>query len=512
MYQDVEIDILELRERLRYDCVAILSFYLEDELTLEVPELHEEIWTELVDIIRRVNLDEWVGHIQKLFCVPRGHAKSTITKLAVILFLRYSRLKFALYVSLTSPIAKQACKDIFNWLTSDKDQLVYGRCTVHKRNESEGLWQFTIGTPDYGNKFITLKSLGTDSQVRGTLIDNNRPELVVIDDCEDNDTASSAESQTKIDTWLMGNLLKATARRSVRIWLGNMINSRTMLFRNSKDKEWNPTVYGAIVRDKVTKELRALWPGMHSVESLLKEYRDYRAKGVGHVWIYEMMNMTNDTVFRTGMGGAVRMPRFNPDEITQGFITVDPAFGQNSWNDYTGLTVHVKVQNQVIPWIVETRKDKYTEDQMLDALLEMSYYWNLTTWVIEANAAQKLLIPLFKLLLASRGIPDHVFLMIPINAGGKQKQSRIFALSKSVAAGSYGVVEEEEEFMGELSLYDPESEEHEDRIDSAAYGPIAWETAGTLIREAMNVHVAMSLLGGDGDYAENVNQTEYVPY
>jgi hypothetical protein len=513
-YQEVEISREELIQAMRTDCVTSLSFYLGEELSLTVPEFHIEIWEEMVDIVRTVNLGQWVEHIQKLFCVPRGFSKTTVIKVAVILFMRYSRLKFTLYASRTTPMAKNACRDIYHWFIGQNDQNLHGKCSVEKANETDGLWILDIGTPDFGIKRIYLKALGSDQQVRGTNVGSLRPDLMIIDDVEDNNTSLTPESQAKLDTWLMGNLLKAAARRSVRIILGNMINSRTMLYRFSKDPAWRPTVFGAIVRDKESGELRSLWPELYSLDYLIKEYKDYRSKGVGHVWVYEMMNMTADTVFKTELLNAIREPRPLPDMVSCGIITVDPAFGEKSYNDFTALTVHVRVQGSGIPHVVESRYGRWDENRMLDNLIELSQYWNLRTWGIESVAAQKLLIPLFRLLLKDRQFPDDLIQMLPLPSGGKAKSSRILAFAKSVGAGSYGIVEEEEELYLSLENYDPAStKEHDDLPDSAAYGLVAWADQGELIKEGGTFHERFALLSQSSEDSEqSLTQAQFVPF
>lgn len=495
----VSMDKTQLKAAMRADCVSALSFYLEDELSLEVPELHEEIWDELVKITEKIsNPDSWIDNVQKLFCVPRGHSKSTLIKIAVMLFFRYSPIVFVLYTSRTSALAKAACKDIVSWLTSDKDQELFGITRTIKSNDQEQLWILDIGMPIEGQrKTVILKALGSDQSVRGTLINNRRPELVIMDDIENTETSKDAESQTKLDVWLMGNLLKATARKSVRIIIGNMINSRTMLFRFSQDPKWNPTVYGAIVRNKQTGKLQSLWPGLWSMEALLEDYKTYRASGVGHVWLYEMMNMTQDTVFKTGMHLAVRIPRPLPDQVESGIIILDPAYGENNWNDYSGITVHVKIKDSGIPHIVESRKGRYSHEMLLDQMIELSNYWNLSTWGIESNSAQTLLIPLFKTIIETRRMHRELFTMIPLSSGGANKGSRILAFVTAVSSANYGICLEENDLVDELSKYDPSITKHDDLPDSAAYGIIAWSQAGERIKQGGFLKQKMALLQND---------------
>lgn len=504
--------VAQLREAMRNDCVTFFSVYLGDQLTLEVPELHEEIWDELVKIVRQVNLRQFVGAIRKLFCVPRGHAKSTLTKLAVILFLRYSRLRFALYASLTSNIAKAACRDIVNWLTSPNDQAIFGSTTVIKSNETEQLWILEIGTPDFGRKVVTLKALGADQQVRGTLINNNRPDLLVIDDCEDRNTAKDAASQLALDEWLMGALLKATARNSVQIMLGNMINKRTALYRFSRDPKWNPTIYGAIIRDKSTSKLRSLWPGLYSLDALLAEYQEYRRLGTGYIWVYEMMNLTMDTVFKVTMENAYLVPRPNPDQIISGIITVDPAFGLTKWNDHTAIVVHGMIRGISVPIVLESRKARMNEDKMFETLLELSYYWNLSTWGIESVAAQRLLIPLFRGKLREMNINPELFLMLPLQSGNQAKNSRILAFVNSVGQGNYAIAEEESDLLNELAGFNPAITDQDDDLpDAAAYGLIAWGSAGQSIRDNGLLRERMALLQSQ-ESTNGLSQNERCPY
>lgn len=494
----VEVDREQLKEAIRWDCVTCLSFYLGEELTLEVPEFHEEIWDEFLAILETVSHPDFlIGHLQKLFAVPREHSKSTLAKLAVILFMRYSPLAFTLYVSKTATVALNAIKDIVAWFKSPREVELYGAPEVEKSNETEGLWILWIYRADGSRKRIILKAVGQQHQVRGLLIDSKRPELVIIDDIEDYDTADGGTQQQKLDTWAMGALMKATARRSVRIFIGNMVRSTTLLARLSKDSEWNPTVFGALVRDKETKQLKPLWPGRWTTESLLAEYRKYRKAGMGHIWETEMMNLSADSILTRSLDNAIIIPDVSPEQITGGFICLDPAFGKKAWHDESALTVHVRVKGYGIPFICDSRVGKWSEDQILDQFVELSYYWNLTTWCIESVAAQKLLIPLFRLLLRDREVNPDLFTMLPIQLGTTTKASRIVGFRDTVAAKSYGLTEGQIDVKLKLEEYTPDTEDHDDLCDSAAYGPAIWNLYESTI-EANGIHnVAGRLLQPD---------------
>lgn len=505
-YTPVELSRDDLLLALRHDCVAFLGFYIGDSLTLDVPQLHIDIWDQLLEMVDQCNQPGTIQSLRKLFAVPREHAKSTLAKLAVILFIKYTKLRFVLYVSKTNSIAKNAIRDIAMWLSSAQERDLFGPIGVIKSSETESLWIYNVATrftsaggPIY--KKIIFKALGADQQVRGLLIDNLRPQIIVIDDIEDLDNTTS-DQQPKLDEWFLGSLLKSFAKSNIVLYIGNMIRKTTLLARLARSPEWNPTVYGSLVHDSETGELRPLWPGRWTVEALLKEYKEYRRLGRGYVWEAEMMNLTQDEILQGNLDNAIRLPQPTADQLEAGFITVDPAFGKESYNDDTGLTVHARIRGVGIPCVIESVAGRWTEDQIFDQLLELSYKWGISTWCIEAEAAQRILIPYFQLLLQSRGMNLNLFVMIPMYSGGVNKGARILTFRNSVASANYGVCESEEILLDRLMEYSPDSKKHDDRCDSAAYGPIAWQYHNSTIEAQGVKQVALLAYGNGGPVAE----------
>lgn len=493
---EYEFDKEQLKRLIHRDCELILSFYLGDKLTLGVPEFHKELWDEFLDLLDKVNQpDLLVGILKKLLGVPREHAKTTLVKVAIILFMRYSRLRFVAYVSNTFPSARNALVDVVNWLTSHNETELYGQAVKTKHNESEGLFVYSIHVPGQTKmKSIIMKAFGVETQIRGMNLDSDRPDLMIFDDVESRETASSTTQQAKLDANIMGTALKAMAKMGIVIFIGNMIAETTLLARLSKEKEWNATVFGSIIRNQ-EGELVPLWPDYWSLEKLLLEYGSFRRLGIGHVWEAEMMNLTSKEILGDSLDKCPRPSVPVPEEIIGGFLCLDPAFGQNAWNDESAITVHVRLQGGDIPVVIETWKGRVKEEAILDQLISMSYRWGITTWVIESQAAQKLLISLFRALLVQRGMSPEAFLMLPILAGKESKASRIVAFRSACAMGSYAIVDSEQELVDKLETYAADSKEHDDLCDSAAYGTIIWSLYDTIIVGRGRSDVAGAIFG-----------------
>lgn len=507
IHETIDVDRGELLAAMRYDCVSFLAFYLGDELTLEVPELHIEVWDELLRAIEQINQRQVNRVIKKLFAIPRGFAKSTIAKLGVILLLKYTYFRFVLYVSKTGANAKNAVRDILNWLQSQQETNLFGRTIIEKSSETEQLWiaQIAVRDPDSGQarmKRVIFKALGADQQVRGLNIFNMRPQIVVADDIEDNDN-TTVELQPKLDTWFLGALFKALATEAYFLFIGNMIRKTTLLARLSKNPDWNPTVYGSIVLRN--GEIQSLWEEKFPLANLLKEYADYRKLGQGHVWEAEMMNLTQEAILAKDLAGCVRPQLPLPEELTSGCLILDPAYGKDSEHDKSAITVHAQVRGIGIPVVLDSWLGKEEADQLLDELLRFSYYWGISTWFIESVAGQKLFIPLFELLLKERGIPPGVFTILPIASGGVAKPTRITSFRGIVQAGSYAIVDSQQELVDKLAAYDPGTIKHEDLEDSASYGTTVWQNYGDVIEQNGISTIAMKIMAAGGSAGGSID-------
>jgi len=495
---EYQVDKEQLLIAIRRDCQVFLSFYMGDQLDLEIPDFHEELWDEFLHLLDEVNDPaKLTGTLKKLLGVPREHAKTTLVKLAVILFFRYSRLSFCAYISNTFAAALNAIKDIKDWMTSNQEVDLYGAPDIIKSSDTDGLFIMAIGIPGQERKkVVILKAFGVGTQIRGTLIRNQRPDFMVFDDVESQETAASKLQQAKLDAWCLGTALKSMGRLGLCVFIGNMIGEGSLLARLSRDaaSEWRPTVFGAIIRDR-NGFLRPLWKGRWTLQALLDEYASYRRLGNGHIWEAEMMNLTAKDIFGESLANAIRVPRPDPNEIEAGFICLDPAFGTHGWNDESAITVHLRLLGGDIPFVAELIHGRYKEEQLFDEMVAASYRWGLTTWVIEAQAAQRLLIPLFRAFLIQRGMMPELFLMIPILAGKESKASRILAFRTIVAKGSYGLCETVQELFERLEAYSPDGNDHDDAEDSASYGTLVWNLHGTLVKGQGRQDVAGLIMG-----------------
>jgi hypothetical protein len=496
-----------LKQMLHKDVKLMLEFYIGG-ITAPVPPMHEEIWEEFLSMLETVNDPERIaGILKKLLAIPRGHAKTTLIKLACLLLLRYSKLSFLAYTSNTASIAMNAIRDLKDFFLSENDKELFGESKVLRSSEQDNEFVMLICTAT-GKKQIILKAYGQGTQLRGSNRKNMRPDILIFDDIESIETAKTEGQQVAIDKWALGTAMKAMAQNGICIFIGNMIAKTTLLARLSKEKEWNPTVLGCIVKNPNTGEYEPLWGGYFTLENLLAEYSAFVRMGQKDLWLAEMMNLTSEAAFGIDLSGIFTPPIPNPDMVKAGFIALDPAFGIEKRHDFTAIAIHIQLRPEhelsslgSPPILAQILTFKGDTEAVFDKMLEMSYYWGLTTWCIESVAAQQLLLPLFKMYMKNRGIPTEFFCLLPV-VSQKSKGSRILAFRSSVASGSYLLAEGTDDVKNRLADYSPLTPPtNDDDMDAAAFGTICWALHGDMIQmNGVQRDIMSTIHGADGRY------------
>lgn len=454
-------DISAIKTLLKNNPEFFIEFFLHQELTVPVPQLHKEVWRLLTNTaLQRV-----------LLAIPRDHAKTTLSKLCVVWYFLFTTHRFCVYLSNTNTIAKNACKDIMNFLKSPNFEEVFGKIKIEKESETDSLWIFEIPVGNGKTKRCILRAVGAGQQMRGINIDNQRPDIAVIDDVEDNENTESPTLQAKLDRWIFGPFLKALARQKKVIWLGNMLQKTSLLSRLSRRENWNPVVFGALVRDSETGKLEPLWPDRWPLEELIEDFNEYRDLGLIETWMCEMMNMPGHGKDGFDPRNIYYVPAPIPGEHKAAFLVLDPAFGENATNDDSSITVHV-IRSDGFPMVAEAITGKYSESELFDLMYALALKWDAWVWGIEAIAAQKVLITLFNVWISLKRINNHIE-MIPLMAGrGDPKVSRIKSFISLMAKKEYGIFEGAVNFTTQAIEYNmTKKNNRDDELDSCAYGP-----------------------------------------
>lgn len=456
----VSLPVAQIREGLRQDPEFFIQFFLADMLTHPVPDFHIEIFSEMThaDVSRLV------------IAIPRAHAKTTLAKLCCVWYLLFSDYRFVLYVSGSHDLVVPYVNDIVSFLETPNFIAVFGQVEWLKRQDGVGVYKFRIPSID---KVCILRGLGSGQRIRGINVDNERPQLAVVDDAEDDDDVDTDEMRYKLRRWWFGAFLKClNPFHNKIIAAGNLLSSRSLLQHLIESPSWRSYLYGCLRENG-----EPLWADMWSIEALRADFREYEDAGMVARWFAEMLNQP------IAEGGGVIRPEEitygverTPGEPEFGFITVDPAISRERWADRAAIAAHGWIDEEQYWQVV-----KYDSWRGIDttklyyAAIGLASEWGFRVIGVESGAMQGVVEHHFNHL---RLLNNHTnFIFVPLKSGNRRKTERIASWAAQLRASetqsaSYALTRGDYQATHQLLRYEPTRRKNDDDIiDCLAYGP-----------------------------------------
>jgi len=451
----VSANPVEIVERLRSgDAQFFIDVFLPEEDIGNIPAFHQLIWDYMLS----------ESHNKTAIAVPRGHGKTTWAKLLCIYQYVFTPVKFIVYLSDTHTVASHACSDVMNILESPNFQALFGKVKFLKYQDSAGYYQFILGS-----KVCMLKAFGSQQQIRGMNIDNTRPELAIVDDLEDADQVKTDAAKDQLKLWFFGTFLKAMARKNRVVMIGNMTAADCLIAEIIKLPTWRSIVMSQLIEEKQPDgevKLIPIWPEKASMEDILAEYTDFKKMGIMQRWFAENMNMPvnleNSIIDFTKL-------LYAPHSVfSHIFITIDPAFTQNTNSDESAVVVHGFNVDGNHWQIIDHVHGKFTINELYGITLSFMQKYKTTVIAIETNGAQKVLVLLFETYFNHAHISNYE--IISIQSSGT-KLSRILVFCAYLEKGTYRLSIGEMDVVSQLTLFNPRNTDNkDDLIDSCAMG------------------------------------------
>lgn len=452
MLESTRLSNKDIAYALEHDSEFFINFFLAEDVIVPVPKFHGD----LMDLMVHTDVP------QLSLAVPRAHAKTTLAQLAAIHYLLFTDYSYVLYMSSTSGHSVPCVNDIIDWLESENFQRVFGVCVFQTRQVGKGFYEFTMPN---GKKCI-IKAFGAGQKVRGTKIKKRRPQLVIVDDLEDNDNIGNKDLFMALKRWVYGPFKKCTDPfKNKWIWIGNMIQQQSMLYENHKSDFWHSILFGCLLEDGTP-----LWPDLWPIEALRRDFAEYQANGMADVWFAEMMNMPMAGINSIiDADEIIYLPAKAYREAKIGFLTVDLAISKETWAHATVVVAHAWDETVERWQIVDTREIPGNDPiQLFRTVIEMGQAWGFFVVGIESVAYQAVLQPIFDHLCLLENIEGFTFLGVPARA---RKTERIITWAGLLRDGTYALTEGDYQVTQQLLSYDPTKKENtDDTIDACAHG------------------------------------------
>lgn len=301
-------------ERGRTNPEWFCRYYLAHYFVAEGCAFHRELFQ------LAFSVDKFVG------AAPREHAKSTVVSFArVIHAVCYQLAHFVVVFRESDAVAEIAVDDIRQEFESNERILEDFGDLVGKRKWTGA--QFVTSTD------IKIMGRGRGSSARGLKHRQYRPDLVIVDDIEDDELVESRAQRDKLERWfkrVVSNLIGPGGKLFV---IGTVLHHDSLLVRLLKQTD----VYTTRIWKAIQEDGKPLWPARWPLSRLEAKKREIGTRAFATEFMNEAAN-EEEQIFS---GDFVR--RFTDDDLAgvklDEAAAIDPAIGQKAKNDDTAVIV-----------------------------------------------------------------------------------------------------------------------------------------------------------------------------
>lgn len=438
----------------RMEAEAILLFgqtYFPDFF----PSKHPTVHTDLLALMCSNN------HL-KACAYPRGHSKSTLISFLLAIYrICFQKKKFIVIVSDSEDKAK-------DFVVRLRDELEYNQDLI-KDFSLDGFKTTDWSKTDFTTKTgIRVIGKGSNQSCRGLIHKDTRPDCIILDDIETNETAGN----DSIINFILADVIPAANRRGDYdvCYVGTIIKDMCALHRMLINEEW-----ASIKLEAIDENGDMIAPMLLSKEEFDKQKRMYQDLGKLSVFYAELMNnpmvMDDAQTFKQEYYQHKKI-----DEIPVGckyYIAYDPAqppSGRTRVKNVDRSAIIVLATDSNEQWYVVkvyANRDTPMENRVL--LFNLYKKYNPSDIWIETIAAQRSMYLEIVKYFKDKGVRVPPIREIPSHSGSKE--SRIEQLQPLYASGRiYHIDKQDKEIMElerELLLFGRTP--HDDRSDCLSF-------------------------------------------
>ncbi|CAH8714424.1 hypothetical protein, partial [Paenibacillus melissococcoides] len=381
--------------------------YLPHYFVRESPQFHEEldsIWTQ--GVMKGLNplpdgkkISRAKG-CRRATAASRGHAKSTnFTFKDTLHSVVYEYKHYPIILSDSSDQAE-------GFLTDIKTELEDNPAIIEDFGSLKGrVWK---GSVLVTSTDIKVEAIGRGKKIRGRRHRNWRPDLIVLDDIENDENVYTPEQRKKLESWFYKAVSKAGDTYTDIVYIGTILHYDSLLSKVLKNPEYHSVKYRGVISFATNQELWDAWEAIytdlenvHRQEDARAFYEDNKAdmlEGTEVLW-EEKLSYYDLMVIKISEGEAsfnseIQNDPIDPDSCTfndewfdfwdddptidfrdKRFVFVaanDPSLGKNKKSDTSSIIAIAKDTKSGYMYVVEASIERRVPDVIIDDAIEMS--------------------------------------------------------------------------------------------------------------------------------------------
>lgn len=415
-------------------------------LTSKVPDFHREIYKLLLN------------HKRLAVAAPRGFAKSKICSVIYPLHQALFALKQDIcIISASETLAIEWLRQIRRELESNRMIIpFFGDLRSDKWTENHLI--LTNG--------VNIRARGSGSQIRGF-----RPDLIILDDIETDESVASEEQRNKLRDWIFKSCLNTLMPDGQFIVIGTIISPLSLLAEMlASDNDWTKKKFRAYI-DGEQQEGRELWKDLWPHSRLQERKKEIGSFAFSSEFLNDPMSNESAAIKENHIRYWEDMPK-----QYSCVISVDPAYSDDEKSDYKVASVIAIDQNQN-RYLLEYIRTHAPIGEFQNSIINLyiRYKDKLTGVGIPNSGVEKSFFESFSRKCLERriiGIPiqelSNTYTNSVTNVSARNKKARIIAsLQPLFEQGKYYIHKSHEEAKDELLTIG--ASRWDDLVDTMSY-------------------------------------------
>lgn len=437
------------------------------------PKFHKDLW----DLC--CSDDKFIA-----IAAPRGHAKSTAVSLIYTLgAILFGEAKYVLLVSDTEAQAIMFVQNILQEITENQNlielfglvQNQKGETLLLKDSQNDIMFQLK------GGKTVRIVAKGAEQKLRGMLWHGKRPDLVVVDDLENDELVMNKDRRAKLRRWVYSALVPMLAKKGKMRIVGTILHSDSFL-ESIMPEPWSQDTQVQGLKMWSTKKglwksvkwkahsgdfSQILWPERFDKTFFIERREEYTRQGIPDAYSQEYLNEPiDDSVAYFKKSDLLSSKGSDKADALLYYITADLAISKEDTADYTVFCIGA-MDSQRRLHIKQVIRERLDGREIVDMIIRLHKLYKPEAFGIEEMQVSKAIGPFLNEEMMRTGTFVNI---VKLSHGNKDKIARARSIQARMRAKSVLFDTEADwfdAFQDELIKF-PRSR-HDDQVDAFAY-------------------------------------------
>ncbi len=324
----------------------------------------------------------------------RGVAKSTFVEETAILKAEFKEKEYILVVG---PSWSAAC-----------DRLFAIRQELENNNELIELFGDQRSEPWAADTLVLangckIQAVGAGQALRGKKHGTERPDLIIIDDLEDEENTATEEARRKLKRWLNGVLIPTLhPTKGEVLFIGTAIHPKALIVQKRNDPSWTSRVYPICYIDLQSGEEKSMWPERFPMDWITKTRNDYLNDGAMTEFNQEYMCRAEDDAAKPFQQSMIKVSPVAYNYMPK-FVIADPARTVNvKKSARTGYICASWVSNRLI--VHAALGAFHRPDEIINTLFEWNEKYSPVFVGVETNALEEFIMQPLRAKMVEKGV------------------------------------------------------------------------------------------------------------